>query len=278
MMQILQEMLQRTTALAERDSMMRSVAPFFDSFNISHFYYTKVFFSGYFSTIGTNIDLYEYYFNQTEMLKSSPILCKPDTLKSGVSLLKNNPDPTYKKFLGVAWNKFNVNYTINIQRKTSNGIEACGFGVKHNHPKTDEYLINELPIICKFIDFFRKENDRLIQISEDNQISLTSLFGCRLNEANDICPSFEKKNQLLKQLGLVAFLSLTTSEINILKFMANGFPASYIAQQLFLSCRTVEHHLDSIKLKLECSSKVELIKKAQEMVSIIHPASIFSPL
>lgn len=43
--------------------------------------------------------------------------------------------------------------------------------------------------------------------------------------------------------------------------------AGYIANQLQLSTRTVENYLATIKSKLCCQSKLELIQKAQEIAS-----------
>lgn len=269
-MKILQEMLHRTTSIPEHKAMMRSVTPFFDCFNISQFYYTKILPSGASLIFGTHTELHEYLFDQTAMMKSCPVLRNPDVLKTGITFLKDTPDLTYRKFLDFSWNKFKVNFTINIQIKTSEGMESYGFGVKHNDSRANEHLLNELPLIHKFFDYFKRENKKLLQIYHDHQVDLSSLLGPHFNEAPNAHISCERKIELLKQFGLENALLLTLREREILKFLAYGYPASHISKELHNSYRTVENHIATIKLKLDCNSKVELIKKAQEIAGIIN--------
>lgn len=272
-MTTLQEMLQRTTSTAEHNAMMRSVAPFCDYFNVNHIYYAKIS-SSHCSVLGTCTELHEFLFDDLPMFASSPQLRKPDFLKTEVNLLKNTADATYQKFLDISWNKFNTHFSINIQQKSSEGIESCGFGLKHNHPQADEDLLNELPLIYKFIDYFRDKNKKLINIAQENQVEIASLLGPYFNEEPIIRLRSEKRDLLLKQMGLEAALLLTPRELEILKFVAYGYPASYIAENLHLSTRTVENYIAVIKSKLDCESKVNLIKKAHEITSISYPRAV----
>ena len=229
-MTTLQEMLKKTAFSPEHDTMLRSVAPFCDYFNVNHIYYIKVSLSGHCSILGTGIELQEFLFDDLPMMASCPMLRKPEFLKTGVTLVRNTSDTTYQKFLDISWKEFNTNFSINIQQKSSEGIEACGFGLKHNHPKADEDLLNELPLLYKFIDYFRNENKKLINITREYQIDIASTLGPYFNEVPVIHPRSEKRDLLLKQMGLKVALSFTARELEILKFVASGFPASYIAK------------------------------------------------
>ena len=60
--------------------------------------------------------------------------------------------------------------------------------------------------------------------------------------------------------------SLSKREKEVLRFVADGYPASYIAGLLKLSCRTVENYIASIKCKLTIDSKVELIQKTKQLI------------
>lgn len=53
----------------------------------------------------------------------------------------------------------------------------------------------------------------------------------------------------------------------VVKQLIKGFFASKIADQLYLSPRTVEHHLERIKDKYDCMTKAELIQKVQKLDS-----------
>lgn len=265
-MTTLQEMHQRTTSIKEHDLMIRSITPFFDCFNISQFYYTRVYSSGKYTTLGTHIGLNEFLYDRLELLRSCPVLRNPEILQSGISFPRYTHDAVYSKYQNDVWNKFKLKFSVNLVRKTPFGAECFGFGVKHADPRIDQQLLNELPLVYKFIDFFRNENKKLLQISYENQVDIASLLGSCYNEEPITNQSNEKRNLLLKQLGLDAMLQLTQRESEIMKFLANGFPAHYIAKQLYLSSRTVENYIATIKMKFDCNSKVELIRKAQETI------------
>jgi DNA-binding NarL/FixJ family response regulator len=68
-------------------------------------------------------------------------------------------------------------------------------------------------------------------------------------------------------MGLDSLFSLTPRELDLIKWIAHGYPASYIAHQLQLSIKTIENYTATIKCKLNCKSKIELINKALEITS-----------
>ena len=55
--------------------------------------------------------------------------------------------------------------------------------------------------------------------------------------------------------------------------IARGMTAKEIAKHLGLSFRTVQHHIDAIKIKLNCFTRMELIDKAEQLgiISFKHP-------
>jgi DNA-binding CsgD family transcriptional regulator len=56
--------------------------------------------------------------------------------------------------------------------------------------------------------------------------------------------------------------SLTKSQSECLFYLLRGFNVPMIAQKLFISRRTVESHIENIKLKAGCFTKPQLIEKA----------------
>ena len=63
---------------------------------------------------------------------------------------------------------------------------------------------------------------------------------------------------------------LTEREVEVLRLIALGHTNSEIAEQLYLSVRTVESHRAHIQHKLRLSTRAELVKYALER-GIIHP-------
>jgi DNA-binding NarL/FixJ family response regulator len=77
-----------------------------------------------------------------------------------------------------------------------------------------------------------------------------------------------EREEFIKKMGFGSILSLTPRELDVLKQLSSGYPANYIAKQLQLKKRTVENYIATIKCKLACYSKVELIQKSQEIDSL----------
>jgi DNA-binding CsgD family transcriptional regulator len=59
--------------------------------------------------------------------------------------------------------------------------------------------------------------------------------------------------------------SLTRREIDVIRLVAVGHTSREIARELFLSPRTVESHVTSILLKLDCRSRAEAARRASEL-------------
>ena len=58
---------------------------------------------------------------------------------------------------------------------------------------------------------------------------------------------------------------LTRRELDVLRLVATGRTDREIARELFLSHRTVEHHVRSIRMKLDCRSRTEAARRAVEL-------------
>ena len=55
---------------------------------------------------------------------------------------------------------------------------------------------------------------------------------------------------------------LTNCELEVLRLMAQGFGTPQISQRLFISSRTVDHHVSAVFAKLEVHSKSEAVALA----------------
>lgn len=59
--------------------------------------------------------------------------------------------------------------------------------------------------------------------------------------------------------------SLTRREVEVVRLVAMGHTNREIARELFLSPRTVEMHVGSILLKLDCRSRADAARRASEL-------------
>lgn len=79
-----------------------------------------------------------------------------------------------------------------------------------------------------------------------------------------IMKQIEKDNKI-KERQRTTGTMLTLREQEVLSLIAENYTNAEIAEKLFLSKRTIEHHRESILEKLEVKKASQLIKKAKEL-------------
>jgi DNA-binding NarL/FixJ family response regulator len=65
--------------------------------------------------------------------------------------------------------------------------------------------------------------------------------------------------------------ALTAREIDVLRLLAEGLRNATIAERLFVSPRTVEHHVSAILRKLDVRSRGEAVAEAGRLGLLQHP-------
>lgn len=258
-------MLRKVTSSPTHDHMLRFVGILRPQFGINHFWYYRITNSGHYSYVGTHTKWTEFCFD-TAQLSYFPCLRHPNVLQRGITLMKASADGAYKELLQTAWEKFNINFNINLVMTIPNGVEAFGFATCYNDPRAEERLINNLSYLRYFATEFRKRYKKLFHLLDDYQINLSSEFGATFYEFPKGHAFPSDREAFLHKMGLESLLSLTAREKEI--FHLANYPASYIAQQLRLSKRTIENYVVSIKSKLACDSKVKLIQMRQEIADL----------
>jgi DNA-binding CsgD family transcriptional regulator len=260
------EMMRKIQSTVHYCRMVRFARPLYDHFGVNHFWYYRITRSGAYSYVGTHAAWNEYCFDRS-LLAHFPCLRHPSILRRGINLMKADDNEQYKEVQKQAWDKFNINFNFNIFDNCSEGIEAFGFGTRFQEHEVKERLINELPLLRHFIKEVRQKHETLFHLLEENTVDLPVNMGAIFYERpKKIVLPFER-SLFLRQIGLGS-IELTPREKDIARFLASGFPASYIKDKLHLGLRTVENYIATLKGKLFCRSKVELIKKTQELASI----------
>jgi DNA-binding CsgD family transcriptional regulator len=171
--------------------------------------------------------------------------------------------------VGVFKDKYNVHQVMEVINKTEDGLEAYGFGLNSNDLQQHLGFYNATPLIQLFIDRIKEElNPHKAQL-EEYQVDIATLIG----------PDYHKPpvplmlepiqyDSFLKHLNLSPSTPLTSRELQVVKYLLDGYPASHIADCLLLSKRTVEHYIDNIKHKFNCIAKSDLIKILRRLESI----------
>ena len=165
------------------------------------------------------------------------------------------------------------NYTVLGQ--AANGMQALELILTHN--PTIALLDIDMPLLTGFevikmskqkgvdtkfiILSFHKDNEYISQakalqingylLKEDSFSEIEDCIQCVLN--GDVCfsRSFAPSSLASVSEELKKIKHLTSSEKTILKLVAEQMSSSEIAEQLFISIRTVEKHRSNIIMKLE---------------------------
>ncbi len=260
------ELLKRTS-IQFYEKIKKSCTPLYDYFSISHFSYVKITSSGHFTCLTSRPDWIEHYFGENFQL-IQPHFRHPSDYKSGIGLPGLIQDQQYQNAMQVAQSKFQIHPGILLTQKTDNYVEFTSFEVKQSNPILNELLINEIPLLKKFTQKFRQENKYLFNLLDEDQIDLADIMGNNFQFNKDpFVTTRLSKNMCLKELGLGLDrnVNLSSREIEVLHLLLLGASANFVAEELFLSKRTVEHYIEKLKDKLLCYSKMELISKAREL-------------
>ena len=244
--------------------------PLTDYLNISQFYYYHVSNAGHLVSLGSNHAWDEFFYSDKSHLIHTPYFRHPDNFLNGVSFIQNVEYEQFEKILQTGHDKFNVNLSLQFMNKTKNGLEAFGFGIKSKTLKDHLNFSKELPLLRLFVKKFKEEFQPTIQpLLNESQIDIGQLIGPDFYKVStSVMPEPRSRRDFLKKMGVDIFNPLTAREYDVIKYLLKGYSASQIADELFLSTRTVEHYLERIKDKLGCISKTDLIQNAILLESI----------
>lgn len=239
----------------------------FDCFNLNHFYYYKISNLGGFSFFDSNASWGEY-FSAEKLYLGYRYLRHPKYFQDSILLLNssNVEDENVRKIYDSGREKFDFMTDLKVINRMSDGFEAYGFSSNTSNENQVSLLLSELPMLRLFVKWLKVDNRFLFSKLEDSQISLVELIGDSFyNNPFSNKSQVISKQALLQKMGIEGGESLTTRESEVIRLVLQGYSAGRVASQLYLSKRTVEHHIERIKQKLRCESKAELIQKAREL-------------
>jgi len=259
------DMLSRAVSLRYNREIKKSCRDLLECLNLNHFYYTKITDSGFFSTIDSHPDWHQYYTEKKLYLKT-PYFCCPNLLDSGFQMFKDVKSENYSEVYNAGKEKFEFRLTLQLIEKSPDGVGIFGFSSNFSNEIQMSLFVNELPLIRLFSKKFCEQNPFLISKMEDNQIDIASIIGPAFYDKPDsFTPTSHSKRAVLEKIGVQFADPLTLREIEVIRLLLQGYSAGKIASRVFLSKRTVEHHVERVKEKLGCDSKAELIQKAREI-------------
>lgn len=210
-------------------------------------------------------EISEYYFS-TELYKNNPFLKHPKLIEPGFFLASAVEHPKFQNAQKQVEQKYELFNLLLIFEKEGDFLHAHGFATTHQDPTLVNVYLNHMERFRSYCDYFRKETIALQRKLDEMKVDFGKLIGSQFyeNEKN-----VDSRLKAAKQAEFFHWMNashtsldiakpLSDREIECLKLMLEGKSASLIAEQLSITTRTVEHHIDHIKDKLLCSNKAEI--------------------
>lgn len=260
------DLIRKATAFPGYDRVIKMADQLKDYYGVNHFWYYKITFDGFYSYFGTHQSWNECCL-ENELVKKAPNIRHPSLHTAGINFIAAGASSDSIDAMGIVWEKYRINFNLNITNNIPEGIESFGFATCFKEPWADQRLLNDLPLLRHFTKIFRERNANYFRLIDENAVDVAAKFGDLFYEPFKIPSTPTERDQFMLKLGLGEILSLSRREMDLLKLILNGYPAAYIAKELHLSKKTVENYLATLKDKLVCDSKVELIQKAKEIAA-----------
>jgi DNA-binding CsgD family transcriptional regulator len=133
--------------------------------------------------------------------------------------------------------KFNMAHGLTIIQQHGRYCDFFGFSTRPGNNQINNFYLDQKELFTKFVeDFYVEMRDKLTDLSNHT---------FRLPEGTQFVEHY--------------LLTLSPRQQECAKLLAEGFNTKEIAQQLYLSPRTVETHIDILKDKFKARNRVQLM-------------------
>lgn len=166
-----------------------------------------------------------------------------------------NPDKNYLNVLQQIYQITQSDHGLIILKKQADYVDIFFFSSPLPYHFAINNYLNELPLLIQFITYFQQESQELIYHAKDNEILLPA------HMLPKVWTSPRKSStQETELFPIKKRLTLTKRESECANYFCKGYTTKEIAILLNISPRTIETHLDNIKIKLNIKKKSDLIK------------------
>jgi len=144
----------------------------------------------------------------------------------------------------------------------ANGRQSCVLGPKKPYLDIHGNIVGSVFCYVDITNRYIVNHDRLVEYARN----------CDVNRKNDGQFSFEVTKSYSN-------FNLSTRQQECLFYLLRGYSAKGISNRLDLSVKTVETHIYKLKIKLDCSTRQQVIEKCinHGLLNVI-PESIFKDL
>lgn len=166
---------------------------------------------------------------------------------------------------------YNTMHSISIIEPAIDGCEFYLFATTPDNAAAIHFLNNNREILYHFISYFRDNGRSLLKTSSQHKITLPVAQKPAFDNELLLGKTWaDRKKNFFKQTPLKRFvleqqkfqeIHLTPKEMQCVFFTLHNKTSKEIGQLMNISFRTVESYLENIKIKLNLSSRAELIEQ-----------------
>ncbi len=277
---MLKQHLKSQPFLKHHEEIATICAPLF-KLGISSYVYVRTYVDGSEIRLGNRHDWLEHYLTQ-ELYKDSVLEKTPEYYQAGAVLWSTLK--SHSKILDSAKNDFNIDHGVtlinSVEENTHAEItarrsycEKTFFGAAQDNPGIVNLYLSNPDLLRNFNSYFKEKASKLIQQADRNRLHLlcnTELNSIQQQDLQMINRSKVSIKSVQQELQSPANSKsvLTRREQQVATYILQGNTAAEIADNLFLSRRTVEAHTDHIKEKLHARNKAELVIRLSQMMDV----------
>ena len=150
--------------------------PLFNSFGINYFFHQGLTRDGYLYCIGSHLDLMLHYAD-LKLYECNPFLTRFQELDTGTYLYDSVNDSDFQDSMRLLEKKYNTKHSCIIMEKDAYRCNEYGFTIPSNCKQTESLLINQKPLLKRFIQYFESEMSAILKEIRNNPISLPEVMG-----------------------------------------------------------------------------------------------------
>lgn len=229
--------------------------PLFKNFNITTFAHIKIFKDSLFHV--TNNQQWLAFYCANKLFDSAHYQHEINNLSNHYFVLRND-----KASLVKAMHNYAVWHGLCIYKKYDDYVEMWNFATTKENVEIYNFYLNNMHYLERFIVYFKNQAKDIIEQPKEKillkrkQELILDNHSLSMSEAKrDFL--IETKLKKLQFYGLK--VNISKREIECLHLLAKGKMLKEIALILNISTRTIETHLNQLKVKLGCYYKNELV-------------------
>lgn len=230
--------------------------PVNNELNLNYFDYAKFYPDGRCIILSSDKDWTLYFLSDLAYQNNMPV----NSIEAGLHLWEEYIHP---KFIEIAKDKFNHINGITLQINNPTHTEIFNFAAAPGNQKILSLYLNNKEFLYQFGVYFKEKASKIITTLEKQPLIIRPSNTTSINsiDVSKISSIFNSEVKTLDNGNPIACLNkrLTPKENECLKLLLKGNTSKKIAKQMNISFRTVEKHIDSIREKLGCRNRLELV-------------------